>query len=86
MLGFAVGERIQQVGRMGRRSLQTRLSSTVGGGQETRLGVGHEEHQQPQRPHPQEVLSGGTRLQPAMCPHKQRYSPSPACHLRQGQE
>ncbi len=31
-------------------------------GQEAHLGMGNEEHQQPQRQHPQEVVPGGARV------------------------
>ncbi len=38
------------------RSLPLRLPVELRGGQETHLRLGHAQHQQPQRQHPQEVL------------------------------
>ena len=42
---------------MAGRSLQVRLPVEQRRGEEAHLRLGHEEHQQPQRQHPKEVLS-----------------------------
>lgn len=54
---------------MGGRALQTRLQGGFWGGEETFLGLGHEEHEQPQRAHTEEELFGSagvfTEVHPA---------------------
>lgn len=67
---------------MGRRALQARLPSRQRGGQEALLRLGHEEYQQPQRPHTEEELPGGPGLFPEVHPAQRRKGASQASHLR----
>lgn len=52
---------------VGGRTLSPGVPPQQRGGQEARLGLGHEEHQQPQRAHPEEVLPGGSGVLQAVC-------------------
>lgn len=51
-----VQDRVRRLGGVARRSLQVCVPVQLRGGQETHFRLGHEEHQQPQRQHPKEVL------------------------------
>ena len=53
--------RLRHLGRMAGRSLPVRLPVEQRRSEEAHLRLGHEEHQQPQRQHPKEVLSGSSR-------------------------
>ena len=46
--------------------------------------LGHAQHQQPQLPHPQEVLPGRGGLQPRLPSRRGPQGLPEACHLRQG--
>lgn len=69
---------------VGRRALQTSLPPVQRRGQASRVRLGHEEHQQPQRPHPEEVVPRSAGLLEALCPAERGLRPSEAGHLRQG--
>lgn len=55
-------DRIRLLGRVGQRTLQDGVPVQLRGSKATHIRLGHEEHQQPQRSHPEEVLPGGSRL------------------------
>lgn len=49
---------LRQLQRVVRWARQTSLPTSLRRGEEARIGLGHEEHQQPQRSHPEEELFG----------------------------
>ena len=61
---------------MARWTLPLRVSDQLRGGEEAHVRLGHAEHQQPQRQHPQEVLprsSGLFNHTPLSCPSVTRF-------------
>lgn len=76
-------KRVRQFFGMGGRPLQTCLQSWFGRSEKTLFGMGHEEHQQPQRAHPQKKLFGSPCLFVAMHVGERRSSPPKTGDLRQ---
>ena len=71
---------------LAKRTLQARVQCELRGGAQARQQLGHAEHQQPQRRHPQEELSRRARLQRALRSGSGRSrAPAPG-NLRQGPE
>ena len=68
------------------RTLSLRIPSGMRGRTQALQRMGDAQHQQPQRQHPQEVLSRRPRLQQNLRPRQRRQSVSQTCHMWQGQE
>jgi len=78
------GQRVQPVGGVGRRTLPVGVSGVQRGSKASRVRLGDAQHKQPQRTHPQEVVSGSSGVFHALRPAQRRKGAPAACHLRQG--
>ena len=72
------------MGGVGRRTLPAGVSGVQRGGKASRVRLGDAQHKQPQRAHPQEVVSGSSGVFHALRPAQRREGAPAACHLRQG--
>lgn len=78
------GQWVQPVGGVGRRTLPVGVSGVQRGSKASRVRLGYAQHKQPQRAHPQEVMSRSSGVLHALRPAQRRKGAPAASHLRQG--